>query len=350
MKAATFALTTSVIVLSGCSTLGTHFNNAPDDFKLDDTPLVQAVIASDDEVETVTRTVEVERFTPIPMPGQLKPREIQGVTSTESHKKPHDIIDAAHAKSTVGPKSGAYVNAIQVYPFAKGALYQVYTAPEQVTDIALQPGERLISVSSGDTERWILGDTLSGEGLAEQVHILVKPIESGLTTNLVITTSQRAYHIELTSYRETYMAAVSWRYPQQSLISLSKERRARPRPIQSTLSMTETQPVLTDANAAFPTVLAVDALNFRYAIEGDDPHWRPLRAFDDGYKVYIQFPARLDQGEAPPLFVVGTDGDSQLVNYRVKGRYYVVDRLFGRAELRLGEKDQQVVRIDRVAS
>ena len=98
-----------------------------------------------------------------------------------------------------------------------------------------------------------------------------------------------------------------------------------------------------------PLSLSVENLNFRYEIDGDDPHWRPHQAFDDGRKVYIQFPERLDQGEAPPLFVVGTEGDTQLVNYRVKGRYYIVDRLFARAELRLGEKDQQVVSIGRTA-
>ena len=93
--------------------------------------------------------------------------------------------------------------------------------------------------------------------------------------------------------------------------------------------------------------LSIDNLNFRYEIKGDNPYWRPLRAFDDGHKVFIQFPARLDQGEAPPLFVMGRKGKSQLVNYRVKGAYYIVDRLFKTAELRLGEKTQAIVRIVR---
>src|SRR3546814_16252064 len=79
----------------------------------------------------------------------------------------------------------------------------------------------------------------------------------------------------------------------------------------------------------------------------DDPPWRPVRAWDDGSKVYIEFPARLDQGEAPPLFVVGPLGDNQLVNYRVSGNHYVVDRLFAAAELLLGEDPQQVVRFSR---
>ena len=344
MRAVTLPLLLSAVALSGCSTLGLNKAGPPDDFTLDPEPMVQATRTPDGEIKTVTRTVAVERFTPVPLPGQLKPREAL-LASVGAEGKPFEIIDAANDGAKVGPKPDAYVNAIQVYPFARGALYQVYTAPEQVTDIALQAGEKLISVSAGDTERWILGDTVSGEGDTERVHILVKPVESGLTTNLIITTTARTYRAELTSYRETYMAAVSWRYPREELISLSKTRKPA--------SKSDVGSVVLSAGEnrlPVPTGLSVDALNFRYRVEGDKPHWRPLRAFDDGRKVYIQFPARIDQGEAPPLFAVGTEGDSQLVNYRVKGRYYVVDRLFARAELRLGEKDQQVVRIERVAS
>jgi type IV secretion system protein VirB9 len=73
----------------------------------------------------------------------------------------------------------------------------------------------------------------------------------------------------------------------------------------------------------------------------------PARAFDDGKKVYIEFPRRIDQGEAPPLFIVGADGGNELVNYRMRGNYYIVDRLFAAAELRLGTDPQQVVRISR---
>jgi type IV secretion system protein VirB9 len=91
----------------------------------------------------------------------------------------------------------------------------------------------------------------------------------------------------------------------------------------------------------------VDSLHFRYAISGDSPPWKPTRVFDDGHKVYIAFPRRIDQGESPPLFVVGADGEAALVNYRMRGSYYIVDRLFAAAELRLGTDPQQVVRISR---
>jgi type IV secretion system protein VirB9 len=163
------------------------------------------------------------------------------------------------------------------------------------------------------------------------VHILVKPIAPNLKTNLVIATDRRAYHLEMRSFRETYMAAISWTYPQDQLT-----RRRSAVAAENDFA----------AQTIAPAVNAAD-LNFRYEIEGDRPHWRPVRAFDDGKQVFIQFPDNIAQGEAPPLFVLSTKGEPELVNYRMRGRYYVVDRLFAAAELRLGQKRQDVVRIVR---
>src|SRR3546814_9271838 len=90
------------------------------------------------------------------------------------------------------------------------------------------------------------------------------------------------------------------------------------------------------------------ALDFAYRIDGDRPAWRPVRAFDDGRQAYIEFPQTIGTSEMPPLFVLGSDGKAELVNYRVQGRYIIVDRLFGAAELRLGtKKSAQRVRITR---
>jgi P-type conjugative transfer protein TrbG len=103
--------------------------------------------------------------------------------------------------------------------------------------------------------------------------------------------------------------------------------------------------------AAQPVASGVDLanVNFRYAIEGDRAPWRPLRAFDDGRQVFIEFPRGIGQGEMPPLFVVGPEGNtSELVNYRVRGQHMIVDRLFAAAELRFGSgREQKRVRIVR---
>ncbi|MER8751218.1 P-type conjugative transfer protein TrbG [Mesorhizobium sp. M1050] len=274
--------------------------------------------------EKLVKVVEVPK--PLPLPGQLMPAP--GKPASDKRSPEEQVADANKA-ATQQPTKFGYVNAVQVYPFADGALYQLYAAPERVTDISLQPGEKLTSVSAGDTVRWVIGDTVSGSGDDQRTHVLVKPFAPGLTTNLVITTDRRSYHLQLQSTEKTAMAALSWTYSEDQLMAL-RRRNAQ-------------------AEAEMPAAsnVALENIRFRYSITGDTPPWRPTRAFDDGSKVYIEFPRRIDQGEAPPLFIVGADGDNQLVNYRMHGNYYIVERLFAAAELRLGAKQQQVVRITR---
>lgn len=238
-------------------------------------------------------------------------------------------VEAANSSAAQQPGSAGHVGAAQVYAWVEGGVYRLYAAPGLVSDIALQPGEGLISVAAGDTVRWVIGDTTSGSGASKRTHILVKPASAGLRTNLVITTDRRVYLMQIESNAGPAIAAVSWSYPQDELLALKRaEESAR-----------AAEPAATD--------VAVERLNFNYAIEGDQPAWRPIRAFDDGTQVFIEFPPSLASGEAPPLFVVGASGKAELVNYRLCGRYYVVDKLFSAAELRLGEKRQQVVRIIR---
>ncbi|ESZ02431.1 conjugative transfer protein TrbG [Mesorhizobium sp. L2C089B000] len=274
--------------------------------------------------EKPIKVVEVPK--PLPLPGQLMPAP--GKPGPDKRSPEEQVADANKA-ATQQPAKFGYVNAVQVYPFADGALYQLYAAPERVTDISLQRGEKLTSVSAGDTVRWVIGDTVSGSGDDQRTHVLVKPFAPGLATNLVITTDRRSYHLQLQSTEKTAMAALSWIYSEDQLVAL-RRRNAQ-------------------AEAEMPAAsnVALENIRFRYSIAGDTPPWRPTRAFDDGSRVYIEFPRRIDQGEAPPLFIVGADGDNQLVNYRMRGNYYIVDRLFAAAELRLGTKQQQVVRITR---
>ncbi|HEX7791447.1 MAG TPA: P-type conjugative transfer protein TrbG, partial [Afipia sp.] len=171
--------------------------------------------------------------------------------------------------------------------------------------------------------------TESGAGASKRIHILAKPTRPDLTTNLVINTDRRTYLLELRSTEKTYMASVSWQYPQDQLIALRR------------------QADVADAATPIDSGIDLNKLRFRYAIEGDAPPWRPTQVFDDGSKVYIEFARGIPQGEMPPLFVIGADGGTELVNYRARQNYYIVDRLFAAAELRLGSDSQQKVRIVR---
>ncbi|QVM85279.1 P-type conjugative transfer protein TrbG [Novosphingobium decolorationis] len=241
-------------------------------------------------------------------------------------------VSRATEAATLRPGAGGFIAGAQVYPFSDSSIFEGYVAPGQVTDLALQPGEALVAVASGDTARWAIGDTTSGTGVTRQVHVLIKPFTAGLRTNLVVTTDRRTYHLQLLSTQGTAMSSIRWTYPHDELVLQKQAARAEA------------------AAAPVASGIRLEKLHFSYDITGDNPDWKPLRAFDDGQHTYIQFPLTLAQGEAPPLFVISNEGQAELVNYRLQGRYYVVDRLFDLAELRLGLKKQQIVRIVRHAS
>jgi type IV secretion system protein TrbG len=320
-KAALSVALLAATALAGCAT-----TQKPPEIAYDDA--APATIAADPPAPVTV--VELPR--PLPLPGQLKP--VEPSRRTPEAADPAARVNQANAAARVQPVRDGFINAMQVYPYTSGALYQVYTAVGQITDIALQPGEQLVGagpVAAGDTVRWIIGDTESGSGATRQVHVLVKPSRADLMTNLIINTDLRTYHMELRSTERTYMASVSWQYPQDQLIALRRQN--------------------AQAEAAQPVASGVDLtnINFRYAIEGDLAPWRPLRAYDDGRQVFIEFPRGIAQGDMPPLFVVGPEGNtSELVNYRVRGNHMIVDRLFAAAELRFGSgSSQRRVRIVR---
>lgn len=269
-------------------------------------------------------------------PRQVSPTAARRSPGPGSPPDPQSQVGAANDAARIQPADAGFENAMQRYAYSEGALFQVYTKPGQVTDIVLQEGEKLVGpgpVAAGDTVRWMIGDTLSGSGPTQRVHILVKPTRADIATNLVINTDRRTYYLELRASARVYMASVSWSYPADELIALR----------------------LVEAEAARTAPVAdafqVENLNFEYRISGDRPDWRPIRVFDDGQRTLVEFDPDIAQGEMPPFFVIGEDGEAQLVNYRVSGRYLVVDRLFRKAELRLGAGRRQVrVRITNHAS
>jgi len=313
-------LVATSMTLSGCATQG----KPPPTIALDEA--VQAQLLP--ELPKPVEVVAVPQ--PLPLSEQLKP--LPGHVDEKSTPEPADEklrVSRANQEARIAPTREGYVNAIQVWPYTDGALYQVYASPGRVTMVSLQPGEELMTVAAGDTVRWIVGDTSSGTGADLRVSVLVKPTRSGLKTNLVVTTNRRTYLLELTSTEKAWMASVSWDFPKDRMLALQRQSQA--------------------AQVAAPVDagLSLEKIRFRYAISGSHPSWKPLRAFDDSEKVYIQFPGGIAQGELPPLFVIGAQGEGQLVNYRFRSPYYIVDRLFGAAELRLGADKGDVVRIER---
>eukprot|EP01034_Spumella_vulgaris_P009548 gene9548-12110_t len=202
------------VLATGCGTQG----KPPPSIALDESIQAQALPEPPKPIEVVA-VPEV-----LPLPAQMKPLPKGG--EAQSTPEPADEkarVARANAEARVAPTREGYVNAIQVWPYTDGALYQVYTSPGRVTAIVLQPGEELVTVSAGDTVRWIVGDTSSGSGATLRVNVLIKPTRVGLKTNLVIATNRRTYLLELSATPQAWMASVSWDYPKDRMLALQKQ-------------------------------------------------------------------------------------------------------------------------------
>ncbi|MBN2907884.1 MAG: P-type conjugative transfer protein TrbG [Rhodobacteraceae bacterium] len=231
-------------------------------------------------------------------------------------------------------KPAAGENGEVVYTFGQ-SLPTLVCAPLRACDVRLQPGEKVKRPLAGDTSRWIIAPATSGRDGDETTHVVIKPKEAGLDTNLIITTDRRTYHIRLVSTKTQWMPAVSFTYPEDS------ERQWA-----DFIARQEAQERLR-RNRTLPGVgLSVDALNFAYDIEGES-HWRPLRVFDDGVHTYIDLPREATHRDAPVL-LVKDDGGDRLVNYRLKGARFIVDALFDEAVLISGVgRHQERVTVER---
>jgi len=206
----------------------------------------------------------------------------------------------------------------QVFAYEADRVYDVATAPLRVTVVTLAPGETVLSRAAGDTLRWQIAETRSGSGTTERVHVLLKPLERGLATNLVLATSGRLYLLSLRSgAHDAFDQTVSWTYPPDSLgepaASRPKDAAYRIRPI------------------------------------GRAPRWTPLAVLTDGERTEIVFPESVSAGEAPALIGRQADGSPRPLSYRQVGNLYLVDEVIEEAELRLGDRQPRVVRLQRLS-
>jgi type IV secretion system protein TrbG len=207
--------------------------------------------------------------------------------------------------------------------------------PLRTTDIQLQGGETITDVAMGDTERWMATPASSGDPSDPVPHLAVKPQAAGIATNLTIYTTKHIYHLSLSSRPGHAMQEVEFYYPDELLAAMKKADATAAQAKAG--SGTEGDPP-----GVIVPVASVDPgrLNFSYTVSGPQMPWKPVGAFDDGTHVYIQMPAGMKSSEAPALMVAAGSG-SQMVNYRVRRNYYVVDRLFDQAVLVSGVGRQQ---------
>ncbi|MCA9491067.1 MAG: TrbG/VirB9 family P-type conjugative transfer protein, partial [Myxococcales bacterium] len=78
--------------------------------------------------------------------------------------------------------------------------------------------------------------------------------------------------------------------------------------------------------------------------------WAPLRAYSDGHRTIIEMPREMLRRDAP-ILLLRENGEDRIVNFRLRGRYFIVDRIFREAQLirGVGRAQQRVIvrRVDR---
>jgi type IV secretion system protein VirB9 len=211
-----------------------------------------------------------------------------------------------------------------LYTFGAG-LPTIVCAPLRICTLELEPGEKLVGEPHiGDSVRWMIAPAMAGRSEAPSQMIVIKPQMAGLDTNLLVTTDVRAYYVRLISKTDEYLARVAFAYPE-----LEAQR------WQAHL-LREQQRQEERASSRVSGVTSIEALYFDYRVVGGDANMRPVRVVDDGRQTFIQMTPNAANREAPVLVVLGTDGQPEMVNYRVKGDMYIVDRLFERGALILG--------------
>lgn len=224
-------------------------------------------------------------------------------------------IAKQHNQSGAKPTSGDFGSVEFVYGHAQPT---IICAPLKVTDISLQEGEKINSLQIGDTVRWALDPMVSGEGSTERVHIIVKPKDVGLETNLIVATNKRVYNIRLKSTKNQYLPRVSFSYPEIDMARWQavNEYKAKEK---AKATIPETKEYLGD-------------LDFNYQVEGDAP-WKPVRVYNDGRKMVIELPKTALTSDVPTLLVLRDEGgvfteeESEMVNYRLQGNRFIVDQI-----------------------
>ena len=264
----------------------------------------------------------------------LTPQEQVGVKMTDDW-----------AAKSADFQSQSNVNGSVVLAF-NSALPTLTAAVLELTDVELQPGEAVTSVNVGDTARWVIAVTNSQEGELQRAHLIIKPLDEGLKTSLVVTTSKRTYHLLLQSSFDRFMHYVTFTYPEDpEVAALQQKREAEIAALQKTAARSHA-----DAQGKLPKPLTPGppVPTVAYRIEGDAP-WAPLYAYTDGVKTYIQMPPTMSQSEAPSLLVLrrgkGLWGDDKvIVNYRVQHNRYLVDSVIDRAVMVIGRDEVKLTK------
>lgn len=372
------AVVAAAAALSGCQA---HFPNFADfEFWLRDSvaqvegkalpaevsePVRYATVQAQPDAAPTPAVVEVPIYVPAPRNffDVAEERQAGAKRVADQRKSGNQVHDPKRAVRT--PDEGRFMNAALVQPFIESMIYQVTVQIGRITTIRLEPGELVTSLEASDSSTIQLANSQVGSGSQLSQVIVLKPSDSFHTNNLQIVTNRRLYLLDLVMTdpgSEAYHRLVNWSYttirlPLPSFATAPAAGApghytpARPPATPAAPVTAGYQPDMTQiasaGGMATPRAARLWELNFGYVVEGPAVPWKPLNVYDDGAKTVIRFPPEMLARKAPALFVIDLEDQVEAVNYRVRDNSYIVDGLFDRAALQLGQDRKNVVTIAR---
>ena len=284
-----------------------------------------------------------------------------------------DLLDAKQVAGT------AYKAGLVTFAYGSG-IPTVVCALLELTDLAFEKGESILSVQLGDSVRWNIESAISGSANDSVEHLIVKPLEAGLKTSLLITTDRRTYHIRLKSTEADFMPAVVFSYP-NSLKLPSKKHYGDDSYLQytSNYDSNEDHNDYSETNSSLKYYSSVQNVsyegnsrpalnvaatyndstqrrNYNYSVDGDSKII-PQNVYDDGKRTFIVMNNPINSSYLPVLqeissesFLFFGEDKTNTINFTYFDNTFVVDGIYSHLRLisKNGEEKQSadVVRLE----
>lgn len=284
-----------------------------------------------------------------------------------------DLLDAKQVAGT------AYKAGLVTFAYGSG-IPTVICALLELTDLAFEKGESILSVQLGDSVRWNIESAISGSANDSVEHLIVKPLEAGLKTSMLITTDRRTYHIRLKSTEADFMPAVVFSYP-NSLKLPSKKHYGDDSYLQytSNYESNEDHNDYSETNSSLKNYSSVQNVsyegnsrpalnvaatyndstqrrNYNYSVDGDSKII-PQNVYDDGKRTFIVMNNPINSSYLPVLqeissesFLFFGEDKTNTINFTYFDNTFVVDGIYSHLRLisKNGEEKQSadVVRLE----
>jgi len=233
-----------------------------------------------------------------------------------------------------------------VFPYDENNSYRLFVKPRAVTNIVLEPDERVSILA--------LGDTSSFQSVQKNHHIFLKPLFPNRTTWGTLVTNKRSYQFQIIATDDGAKWYQRVSFVHSDLVALREQ--AEDRAVFDAVAGAPGGPVAPPANGGLPlpppaseppapTARSAD-LHFGYKMEGK-ADFRPTHVYDDGKVTTLRFPENAD---LPAVFRI-VKGEVELLDYTqhpTATNVIVIPRILDSMLLKLGKEEVRIVNTSRV--